>query len=134
MGFRTGLIALFLVMVASASHARPILEHASPLPGSAVHQAPSQVVLFFSRALLPSATDAVVRNAGGGVVSSGKARVIGKDAQIKVPVERLSPGKYRVEWYATSPDMQHAQGSYNFVVGAKEERKHGGKRVRRRRH
>ena len=131
MGSRTGLIAFLLLFGASQSHARPMLEHASPASGSAVHHAPSEVALSFSEALVPSATDAVVRDASGSVVSSGKARVTGKAGEIRVPVKPLSPGKYRVEWFATSPDKQHAQGSYNFLVGAKEEHVRGSRHAHR---
>ncbi len=66
---------------------------------------------------MPSGSDAVVRDATGAVVSSGKPRVDGKKAEMQVPVKQLSPGKYRVEWYATSPDKHPNQGSFNFVVG-----------------
>ncbi len=72
---------------------------------------------------MPSGSDAVVRNATGGIVSSGKARVIGNKAQLQVPVNSLSPGKYRVEWYATSSDKHPSQGSFAFVVGGS----HGGR-------
>ena len=109
-------------------------EHALPASGSILRQAPSEVALSFSEALVPSDTDAAVRGWGGGIVSSGKARVIGKEGEVKVPVKPLSPGKYRVEWYATSMDKRHAQGSYNFVVGTKEERRQLSRLVPGKRH
>ena len=129
--WRTALVALLLVTGASVAHARPLLEHTSPTSVSAIHEAPSKISLSFSDALVPSHTDAVVRNASGGIVSSGKARVMGKEGKIEVPVKPLSPGKYRVEWYATAADKRPAQGSYNFVVGAKKEGKLAGRHGRR---
>ncbi len=69
---------------------------------------------------MPSGSDAVVRNSSGGVVSAGKARVIGNKAQMQVPVNALPPGKYRVEWYVTSADRHQNQGSFSFTVGDKE--------------
>lgn len=116
MGVRTHLIALLFLTGTSVSHALPILQHASPGSGGTVHRAPSRIVLSFSQALVPSATDAVVRDASGGIVSLGKPRVISKAGEMEVPVKPLPPGKYRVEWYATSTDKRHTQGSYNFVV------------------
>jgi methionine-rich copper-binding protein CopC len=112
--------ALLLVGAASAAYARPVLTHASPAAGSTARHAPSQIALSFTEALLPSGSDAVVRNASGGVVSSGKARVIGNKAQLEVPVKSLAPGKYRVEWFVTSTDKHQNQGSFNFVIGSKE--------------
>src|SRR6185503_14316450 len=102
MGLRAALAALLWVTGASVTHSRPLLEHTSPTSGSAIHEAPPKISLSFSDALVPSHTDAVVRNASGGVVSSGKARVMGKEGKIEVPVKQLAPGKYRVEWYATA--------------------------------
>ena len=118
--FRAGLITVLLTIPATPSHARPLLEHAAPASGSIVRASPSEIALSFSQALVASASDAVVRNASGGVVSSGMAHVSAKAGQVRVPVKPLSPGKYRVEWLATSSDNRHAQGSFSFVVGAEE--------------
>jgi hypothetical protein len=49
-------------------------------------------------------------------VSSGKARVIG-NKEMQVPVTSLAPGKYKVEWLATSTESRSNQGSFTFVVG-----------------
>jgi copper resistance protein C len=114
------LLRLFLITVlfiGGASCARPVLDHASPAAGSTLPHTPSQVALSFTEALLPSDSDAVVRNATGGVVSSGKARITGNKGEMQVPVNSLSPGKYRVEWYATSVDRHSNEGSFNFMVG-----------------
>jgi methionine-rich copper-binding protein CopC len=120
MALRMAIAALFLVSEASGASARALLIHASPAAGSTVGHAPSPIVLSFSEALLPSGSDAVIRNATGGVVSSGKARVIGNKTQMEIPAKSLSPGKYRVEWYTTSTDRHQNQGSFSFVIGAKE--------------
>ena len=110
----TAVVLLFSVP-ASAS-ARPMLDHASPAAGSIIRKAPSQIALSFNQALLPSGSDAVVRNANGGVVSSGKSRLDNK-TQLQVPIESLPSGKYRVEWFATAADKSHSQGSFTFIVG-----------------
>ncbi len=116
MFLRLVLTIVLLIGSISASWARPVLDHASPAAGSTLRHAPSQVALSFTEVLLPD-SDAVVRNASGSVVSSGKVSIIGKKGEMQVPVmHSLSPGKYRVEWYATSPDRHPNQGSFNFVV------------------
>jgi len=130
---RTALAALLMVTSVPITHARPVLERTSPVSGSAIRKAPSRILLSFSDALVPSRTDAVVRNASGGIVSSGKAQVMGKEGRIEVSVKSLSPGKYRVEWYATAADQRPAQGSYNFVVGVTKELMPASRRGRRKR-
>jgi methionine-rich copper-binding protein CopC len=117
---RTAVAALLLLGGASAVSARPVLQHATPAAGSMTRQAPPHVALSFTEALSAAGSDAVVRNATGGVVSSGKARVVGNKAQLQVPVNALPPGKYRVEWVATSTDRKQNQGSFTFIVGGKE--------------
>jgi methionine-rich copper-binding protein CopC len=112
--------ALILVGGVSGASTRALLIHASPAAGSTVGHAPPKIALSFSEALVPSGSDAVVRNASGGVVSSGKSRVTGNKTQMEIPVVSLSPGKYRVEWYATSTDRRQNQGSFSFVIGGKE--------------
>jgi methionine-rich copper-binding protein CopC len=107
---------LLLVGAASASLARPLLDQASPQPGSALRRAPSHVALSFTEPLLPARSDAVVRSATGAVVSSGKARLVG-NKEMQVPVNSLPPGKYKVEWLATSTESRSNQGSFIFSVG-----------------
>jgi methionine-rich copper-binding protein CopC len=134
MALRIVIAALVLVSGASGASARPLLIHASPAAGSTVRHAPSQIALSFTEMLLPSASDAVVRNASGGVVSSGKARVVGNKTQMEIPLKSLSPGKYRVEWYATSADRHQNQGSFNVFVGSNESVGQSTAPVRKRRH
>ena len=120
MCLRSAVAILLLVSSASFASARPLLDHASPAAGSTIRHAPREVALSFTELLLPSGSDAVVRNASGGVVSSSKARVIGNKTQLQVPLKSLVPGKYRVEWYVTSADRHQNQGSFNFIIGNKE--------------
>jgi methionine-rich copper-binding protein CopC len=120
MYLRAAIAALFLLSGASISSARPLLEHASPGVGSTVRHAPREIALSFNEVLLPSGSDAVVRKASGGLVSAGKARVVGNKTHMQVPVKSLPPGKYRVEWYATSADRHSSQGSFNFIIGSRE--------------
>src|SRR3974390_1614799 len=112
----TAIAILVLIGAASSASARPMLDHASPAPASIVGQAPLYVALFFTEILSPSGSDAVVRTATGGVISVRKARVVGNKAELQVAVTTLSPGKYRVEWYAISADQHENQGSFRFTV------------------
>jgi methionine-rich copper-binding protein CopC len=132
MFLRSAVVASLLIGSTSALSARPLLEHARPAPDSTLRHGPPQVALSFSETLSPSGSDAVVRNSSGGIVSSGKARVVDK-ARMQVPVKSLAPGKYRVEWLATSSDKRSNQGSFTFVIG-NETTGRGSGTDRRRRH
>ncbi len=113
---RTALAALLLIGNVTTASARPMLGQATPAVESTVRHPPSEISLRFTDALLPSGSDAVVRNATGGVVSTRKTHVMGKRGTIQVPVKRLSAGTYRVEWLATSVDKHTSQGHFNFTV------------------
>jgi copper transport protein len=117
MNLRYAAAVLLLLGAVTPASARPQLEQASPSAGSNVRRPPAQVGLSFNQVLLPSGTDAVVRSVTGAVVSSAKARVVGNKTQLQVPLNALEPGKYRVEWFATSADKSHSQGSFTFTVG-----------------
>ncbi len=117
---RLVIATVLLLGETSISDARPMLDHASPAPGSTVGRAPSRIALSFTERLSAAGSDAVVRDASGAVVSSGKAKVVGDNAQMQVPVNSLPPGKYRVEWYVVSADKHQNQGSFRFGVGGKE--------------
>jgi len=115
--FRCAVAVLLVIGVAAPAAARPMLEQTSPAAGATVRRPPAQVGLSFNQVLRPSGTDAVVRSASGAVVSSAKARIVGNKAQLQVPLNSLEAGKYRVEWFATSVDKSHSQGSFTFTVG-----------------
>lgn len=133
-GLRAIAIASFVTAAGvPAASARPRLEQTSPAVGSTVRHGPPRVTLSFDEALLPAGSDAVVRDASGGVVSSGKARVFDK-ARLQVPVRSLAPGKYRVEWLATSADKRQKQGSFTFSVGTMETTGRGSHTSQRHRH
>jgi methionine-rich copper-binding protein CopC len=113
---RSAVVAFLVLGSTSLSSARPLLEHATPGPNSTLRHGPPQVGLSFTETLSPTGSDAVVRNASGGIVSSGKARIVDK-TRMQVPVKTLPPGKYRVEWLATSSDKRQNQGSFSFIIG-----------------
>src|SRR4051794_16498691 len=107
----TSIAVVLLVGCASASLARPLLDQASPTPASTAASCAFPRCIVLSEPLLPARSDAVVRSATGAVVSTGKARVI-DNKELQVPVTPLTPGKYKVEWSATSTESRSNQGSF----------------------
>jgi copper resistance protein C len=84
--------------------------------GSAVMQAPGQVVINFTESVEPLFSSIVVRNAAGLRVDSGDIRLDGRDTHLAVGLQPLSPGEYKVTWHATATDTHKTEGSYDFTV------------------
>jgi hypothetical protein len=99
----------------AAAHAHAYLDHASPLVGSAVKTAPSEVRMWFTQSLEPKFTAAQLRSSNGSVVATG-----GVDAadpkQIVIRVHALPAGRYKVFWKVLSVDTHRTEGSFGFEV------------------
>ena len=107
---------LFLALTSGAfAHAH--LDHASPKVGSTVSPAPREIVLWFTDKLEAAFSTIEVRNEQGATVHAGKATVIGDRTQLRVAVEALPPGTYKVIWQVLSVDTHRARGDFTFRVG-----------------
>ena len=109
-------LALFAFAASAPTvHAHAYLDHASPLVGSTVKSAPSEVRLWFTQSLEPKFTSAQVRASNGSVVGTG-----GVDAadpkQIVIRVRALPAGSYKVFWKVLSVDTHRTEGSFGFQV------------------
>lgn len=107
--------ALFLTAAPAFAHAH--LDHAAPAVG-ATAAAPSELILSFSENLVPALSGATLATEQGEAIPTGKAALDGADpATIHVPIgAKLKPGRYVVNWRATSVDTHHTTGSYKFTV------------------
>jgi hypothetical protein len=105
---------VFLAGLATA-HAHAYLDHASPLVGSTVKAAPSEVRMWFTQSLEPKFTGAQVRSSSGAVVGSGGVDPA-DPKQIVVRVRALPPGSYKVFWKVLSVDTHRTEGSFGFEV------------------
>ena len=112
---RSSALLLGLVLAPALAQAHAYLSHASPLVGSTVKTAPSEVRMWFSQALEPKFTSAQLRSSSGAVVASGG--VDGADPkQIVIRVNGLPAGSYKVFWKVLSVDTHHTEGSFGFEV------------------
>jgi copper resistance protein C len=109
------LLGTTLAVATADGHAA--LEHASPLAGSTVGEAPQHVVLTFSDKLEPAFSRLAVTDAGGTQVNDGKAQVDGNT--MRVGLKTLAPGTYTVNWRAVSADTHATQGRFVFRVEGK---------------
>jgi methionine-rich copper-binding protein CopC len=110
-----GLLSLAGVM---AAYAHAHLDRASPAAGATVATAPSEVTLHFTEKLEPKFSAIVVRDAAGKQVDKGDTGVDAADqALLRVSLQPLVPGRYKVEWRVTSVDTHSSKGDYSFRVG-----------------
>jgi copper resistance protein C len=98
---------------AAAAHAT--LERASPPAGSTVPQAPDEIRLWFSEALEPRFSGAVLAGATGNPIARGDV-VAGMPTQIVIRAQGLGPGVYKVTWSVVSVDTHKTEGSFSFEV------------------
>ena len=111
--------ALSSVLLSTApALAHAMLDRAMPPVGSSQAAAPREAVLSFTEELEPAFSTIEVHNESGAVVSSGKARVDAKQrTQLRVPLNALPPGTYKVIWRVLSVDTHRTQGDFTFRVG-----------------
>ena len=93
-----------------------MLDRASPKVGSTVDSAPKEIVLWFTEKLEPAFSTVEVRNEHGATVRTGKATVSGDRTQLRVPLQALPPGTYKVNWRVLSVDTHATQGDFSFKV------------------
>jgi methionine-rich copper-binding protein CopC len=113
-----GLVIAAALVAAAAAYAHAHLARASPAAGATLAVAPTEVTLHFTQQLEPKFSIIVVRDAAGKQVDKGDARVSGEDLSVlKVSLQPLGSGSYKVEWRVISVDTHATKGEYSFRVG-----------------
>ena len=111
----TVLAGILAPLTGAAAHAS--LDHANPSVGSTVQGSPGEVKVWFSEAVEPAfSTLRVVDEAGASVDRGDKAVDPGDRTLIKVSLQPLAPGKYKVLWRVRSVDSDTTVGSFSFSV------------------
>ena len=111
------LLAGALLGAAAPALAHALLRHAVPAVGGTVRAAPRDVTLTFSEAVEPGLSRIVVRDAAGAEVDAGTAPTeAGVATRLTVGLKPIGPGRYTVEWHATSVDTHKTDGRYSFTV------------------
>src|SRR5436190_11838299 len=92
-------LAFAPVLWAPLAVAHASLVRATPDAGSAVHESPTKLNLWFSGPLEPAFSTVEVLDASEKRVDKGDSQVDGDDRQLlQVSVPRLPAGTYRVMW------------------------------------
>src|SRR6516225_11282845 len=100
-----------------AAHAHAFLDHASPLVGSTVANAPREVSLTFTQNLEAAFSSVQVTGPNGARVDAGKPQTSGNT--MHVGLKAAGPGTYHVRWHALSVDTHKTEGSFTFTVGGR---------------
>jgi methionine-rich copper-binding protein CopC len=97
--------------------AHAFLDHSIPGAGSAVHESPAQLKLWFSERLNPPFSKAEVVDGSGKRVDKGDPQVDRADPKLlRIPLPPLAPGRFRVTWRVVSVDTHVAEGEFIFDI------------------
>jgi methionine-rich copper-binding protein CopC len=108
---------LVALAMSSSAIAHAFLDHATPAVGSQVRGPPQAVTLWFSEELEPAFSSIKVIDATGKQVDRGDTAADPNDRTVlKVSLQRLAPGTYRVQWRVLSVDTHVTEGNFSFTV------------------
>jgi methionine-rich copper-binding protein CopC len=109
------LLASIVGEVATASaHSFP--EEETPSAGAMLNEAPAQVTIKYDAPIEKLFASLEVLNSAGQNMAMGPAEVSPDGWKLSVPVNKLQPGEYTVQWRVVCIDTHHTQGSYSFTV------------------
>ena len=109
-------IAAAAYLAAPACFAHAFLDRASPAVGSAVTGSPASLALTYTEPVEPLFSSVQVTDAGGERMDAGKPVPQDDGRVLQVPLKKLPPGVYTVEWHVTSVDTHKTQGRFSFTV------------------
>jgi hypothetical protein len=99
-----------------AAFAHAFLDRASPAVGSDVTGSPPALDLTYTEPVEPLFSTVQVTDASGVRMDAGKPTPQDNGRVLVVPLKKLAPGKYTVEWHVTSVDTHKTEGHFNFTV------------------
>ncbi|MHB8624177.1 MAG: copper resistance CopC family protein [Sulfuricaulis sp.] len=105
----------FLWLPLAWGHAFP--DRQSPGAGTVLTVSPKSVKIWFDGDLEPIFSTIRVENAGGQEIA--KAAVASGQADptlLIVPLPKLGPGTYRVQWSVVARDGHRTEGAYSFII------------------
>lgn len=111
------IVALLAGVGTPAVFAHTLMDHTVPAAGSTVHGPPAEVKLWFSQALEPAFSTLRVVDRNATQVDRKDKRVdAGDPTLLKVSLNPLAPGTYRVIWRVLSSDGHVSKGDFTFDV------------------
>jgi methionine-rich copper-binding protein CopC len=109
--------AAISIAFAGQAVAHAHLTSAVPAADGAVKTAPSELDLTFSEGLNLKFSGIKVTGPDKATVKTGEGMLMNRGTTLMVPItDKLSAGKYTVEWHALSTDGHKTNGSYSFTI------------------
>jgi methionine-rich copper-binding protein CopC len=110
-------VAMLAAILAPHASAHAHLDRALPAVGTAVHESPRELRLWFTQRLEPAFSTVRVEDNKGTRVDNDDPQVDAGDARVlRVSLPRLVPGTYRVKWRVLSVDTHVSEGDFTFDV------------------
>jgi copper resistance protein C len=113
-----GLLLVLVLGVAPLAGGHAFLDRAEPRVGSHVRTPPPQVTLWFTEPLEPAYSGMQVLNEAGRRVDRNDGSVTGDGRQLRITLEPVPAGAYRVKWRVLSVDTHITEGDFVFHVGS----------------
>jgi methionine-rich copper-binding protein CopC len=110
----SAIVAPLLILGSGVAAAHAFLDRADPRVGSTVTAAPHEVALSFTQNLEPAFSTVEVTDSQGRRVDQGTPSVAGN--VMRVPLQPIAPGTYRVKWHVLSVDTHSTEGAFTFEV------------------
>jgi copper resistance protein C len=107
------LSGIVMLMAGAAAHAHTHLKASVPAEGSVVTAAPANIVLTFTGA---ARITALTIQKEGGAEQKVEPLPTAAAKEITVPVPKLTPGKYVVNWRVGGEDSHVMSGKLRFTV------------------
>ena len=104
------------ITAAASAHSFPELE--IPPAGATLSEPPAQITIKYDAPIEKLFASLEVLNSAGQNEAVGKPEVSPDGWKLSVPVNKLPPGEYTVQWNVVCVDTHHTQGSYSFTVEA----------------
>jgi methionine-rich copper-binding protein CopC len=111
-----GAVIVLIVGVTAAASAHSFPEQETPPAGATLTEPPTQVTIKYDAPIEKLFASLEVLNSAGQNETVGKPEVSPDGWNLSVPVNKLPPGEYTVQWRVVCIDTHHTQGSYSFTV------------------
>jgi len=105
-----------IVGVTTAASAHSFPEKETPSAGATLTKPPAQVTIKYDAPIEKLFASLEVVDAKGQNEAAGQPKVSPDGWNLSVPVQKLPPGEYTVQWRVVCIDTHHTQGSYSFKV------------------
>jgi copper transport protein len=119
LGAALGTAVVLLLATAGPAAAHATLETTSPLEGSVLAAAPTEVTATFDEAVGVSADSLRVFAPDGDRVDDGDSVRAANPDEVEIKLRSgLAKGTYTVAWHVISADSHPVEGAYTFSIGA----------------